>query len=361
MSEKKWIKIWLIIILIIPTVALFNYIIDPYGINNFIKIKRVNIYKKSNTPYTIRFKSNIIRNHKFDTLMLGTSRIGGMNPDIVNKYTKGDSFNFEIPGSIIEQQYKMFLYTLKYNHIKHLIYGIDFFSFNANLTIKNDFQEFYELEEEIESGKEIKNYDLYFNIKTLRDSFMLFLTNLRGQKIYENKFLLKNGMREYVQYKDEIRRGVFDIDKKIKHSMNSYFDKERGTYRRYRFSYKYLDYFRKIVDYCKDNNITVHVYIPPIYSKHFDALYIADYFDEFELFKKEIAQITNYTDFTGHNIITDNKNNFWDSSHIRKKFTQMIMAKIFNDKRIEVPKNFGLFVTKNNLNHHLKKLRKELN
>jgi len=69
MNGKRWIEAWLIIIIIIPFIGVFNYLIDPYGLNNFIAIDKVNKDKKSNTTYTLRFKTNIIRNYKFDTLI----------------------------------------------------------------------------------------------------------------------------------------------------------------------------------------------------------------------------------------------------------------------------------------------------
>lgn len=56
-----------------------NYIIDPYGFNNKVVINKINSKKLSNTNFTTIFKSNILSKDKFDTILLGTSRIGVMN------------------------------------------------------------------------------------------------------------------------------------------------------------------------------------------------------------------------------------------------------------------------------------------
>lgn len=361
MNGKKWIKVWAITILImIPIVGGFNYLIDPYGMNNYITVDRINKYKKSNTGYTFRFKTNIIRNYKFDTLMLGTSRIGLMNPDIVNQYTNGKTFNFEAAGSVTEQQHKLFLYALKYNNIKTLVYGIDFMSFNENRTIEKDFKEFYELYDKIENKQEILNYDLYFNLKTFRDSSIVLFKNLLNKPIFESHYLYKNGMRNLTEQIEALKRGTFKIDKGINSSIKDYFKKDTGVYKKYKFSYKYLKYFKKTIDYCRNNNIKVLVYIPPMYSDHFDALSSVEYYDEFELFKKELVQITNYIDFTGHNTITTNKNNYWDSSHLRTELTEIVMAKLFNDVSKEIPSNFGVMVSKENISTHLLNLRKQI-
>lgn len=361
MNSKKWIKIVLVLsIFVVGFIGSFNYLIDPYGMNSFIKLDRINKYKKSNTGYTFRFKTNIIRNNKFDTLMLGTSRIGVMNPEIVDKYINGKTFNFEAPGSVTEQQHKLFLYALKYNNIKTLVYGIDFMSFNENRTIKNDFKEFYELNGKIENKEPILNYDLYFNIKTFKDSCQVLIFNLIDKKIIESHYLIKNGMRNYADHIYNLKRGKLKLDDNIKSSIKGYFTLNTGTYKNYKFSYKYLEYFKKTIEYCKTNNIKVYVYIPPMYSDHFDAIASANYFDEFELFKKEIVKITDYIDFTGHNTITENKNNYWDSSHLRKEVTEIVMAKVFNDKIVNVPKNFGIIITKDNVTEHLVKLRTQI-
>ena len=360
MNGKKWIRTWFIIIIIIPTVGVFNYLIDPYGMNNFVKINRVNKEKTGNTGYTYRFKTNIVRNYKFDTLMLGTSRVGVMNPEVVNKYTNGNTFNFEVPGSITEQQYKLFLYTLKYNNIKTLVYGIDFMSFNENRTIKNDFKEFYKLYNKIDNKQEISNYDLYFNLKTFKESAIVLFKNILNKKSFEAKYLFKNGMRDYINHTEALKNGTFEIDKRIESSIKSYFKENTGTYKNYKFSYEYLKYFKKTIDYCRNNNIKVLVYIPPMYSAHFDAFNSAGYYDEFELFKKELVQITNYVDFTGHNTITENKNNYWDSSHLRKELTEVVMAKLFNDNLIQVPVDFGVYITKDNIDNHLENLKEQI-
>ena len=86
----------------------------------------------------------------------------------------------------------------------------------------------------------------------------------------------------------------------------------------------------------------------------------SEHFDEFELFKKELVKITDFIDFTGHNTIATNKNNYWDSSHLRVETTEVVMAKIFNDKSVEVPEDFGVLVTKDNIDEHLENLRKQI-
>lgn len=279
MNSKKWIKILLIpCILAVGFVGGVNYLVELHGFNNKVLISNINSKKDSNTSMTTRFKANILENGKFDTIMLGTSRIGVMDPNVVNKYLNSNT--------VIQNNF--FKYANHFNDVKYLVYGIDFMAFNENRIIKNYFKEFYDLEENIDKFDEILNFDLYFNIETFIKSGNLVIKNILNRQQSEPIYLSENGMRDY-------RNFIEDIDEEINNSISSYFsNKAISIYKNYKFSYEYLEYFKDTIKFCKENNIKVFVYIPPMYAKHFDAINSAEYFDEFELFKKELIKITDY-------------------------------------------------------------------
>jgi len=355
-NEKKWVKLWIIITILIPIIALLNYVIDPNGMNNKIVIDGINSSKKTNTGYSYRFKTNRLVNDKFDTLMLGTSRIGVMDPRVVNGYTKGNTFNLEAPASITEMHYKLFKYALKYNNIKNVVYGIDFMAFNKSRTLGKTFSQFNGLNNKIVNGEKISNYDLYFNLDTTKSSSYVLYKNLMNQEIVAEKFL-QNGMRVFYQYIDSLKKGTYSYNKRMEFTFHEYYNDFNGIYKNYKYSENYLDYFSKIIKECKENNIKIWVYIPPMYNLHFDSLKSAGYYDEFERFKRELVKFTNYIDFTGYNTITNNSDNFWDSAHLKVKMTKPVMARIFHDKSVDVPSDFGVLVTPENIETHLKNLR----
>jgi predicted nucleotidyltransferase len=257
MNSKKWIKILLILCLFgSGFIYGFNYLVDPQGFNNKILINNINNKKISNTSMTTRFKTNILANGKFDTIMLGTSRIGVMDPNIVNKYLNTNTFNLEYPGSNTIIQNKLFKYANNYNNIKYLIYGIDFMAFNENRIIKNDFKEFYDLEKKVDNYEKISNLDLYFNIETFTKSIKLIIKNILNIQETEPIYLSKNGMRDYKNYIEDNEKGTLQLDKEINLSIKSYFGKyESAIYKNYNFSYEYLNYFKETIDFCKKNNI----------------------------------------------------------------------------------------------------------
>jgi hypothetical protein len=354
---RKWIIMFLFIFVLFAGVqGSINYLVDPYGFNNIFSIKKLNSNKPENTGVIPKFKTHKIIKGGFNTIMLGTSRIGTMDPNIVNEYLGGNSFNFSIPASTTDIHYQSFIYATKFNKIKYLIYGIDFLSFNANIT---NNPQYLEVKDKMINAQAISVYDIYFNNQTFYKSIKVIFLSIFGKEKTMALKILDNGMRDYQNKKHALKIGTLNMTELIQVGIRDFF-KPDGIYKKYKFSPTYLSYFKNIVDYCEKNDIKLWVYIPPMYSDHFDAIHGAGYFDEFEFFKKELAKITDYIDFTGHNTITENKNNYWDNSHLRVEFTKTVMARIFNDKSAKVPEDFGVLVTKENIDKHLIKSKAQL-
>ena len=75
---------------------------------------------------------------------------------------------------------------------------------------------------------------------------------------------------------------------------------------------------------------------------------------------REISNITDFYDFSGYNTITLNNCNYYEESHYRPLVGEIIASRIFNDKTVKVPKDFGILVTKENINQHLIDLKKQI-
>jgi len=354
MRLKSLIKMWMGIYIIFPIIGLINYIIDPFGFNNFLLINNFNMVKEDNTVYPIKYKMPYIKSGGYDTLMLGTSRIGVMNPDVVDTILNTKSFNLSQPASVMPIQLDAFKYALKYNKITHLVYGVDFMSFNRNLKLNNYY---VELKEPLKSFKSFSNYDIYLNWNTLNASLDTIINNYLEKSIYYPRYFA-NGMRDHLNHKQKLIEGTFQIDEETSHHLTLYFRKN-GIYKNYVFSDEYMDMFKGIVTYCKLNNIKLYAYISPISVKQFDAIKEAGLQDEFEHFKKELVKVVNYIDFTGHNSISKDQNMFWDSSHLRKEYTPLVMQRVLLNQDISPEKDFGTLVTKENIQKHLYEQKKQ--
>lgn len=352
MYALKWIKIWIAIIIFLSLlIGVFNYVIDPLGFNKKMAINNINIVKEDNTFFTIKYKMPLLRKGGWDNLMLGTSRIGLMDTNVANKYLGGKTFTMSLPGSAMPLQFDSFFYAIKFNHIKNIIYGIDFMTFNKNLRFNDDYVQF---KDELQSFGTFNTYDIYFNIRTLKKSIDTIVNNLSDHpKLYA--YFSESGMRHFPNYEQKLNNGQFNIQNSINGHLQEYFRKNHGIYTNYEYSSEYMLMFKKIVTYCHENDINMYVYIPPIYVEHFNAISEAGLKSQFETFKMELVKITDFIDFTGVNSITTDKNNFWDSSHLRTEYSELVMAKMIHNVDAEGHQDFGVMVTKENIEEHLKK------
>jgi len=346
LSAKKWLALSVLLTSsVLFLLTLTNYMVDPYGFDK---------ERSKNTNFTTPFKANIVSHSDFDAMLLGTSTTGVMDPTVVDSYLKTHSFNLSYPSSNTQIQNRFFKYAHHFNpKIKYLIYGVDFGSFNAKRHHKKHFVEFYDQEEKIEHKEKLSSFDLYFNFNTFTSSVEAIFNGLLQEEKLEPQYIRATGMLDYVDNIQELEKGTYDLERKMKQSIQVFFQNE-GIYQDYEFSQVLFDEFKDTLAFCHKNNIKVLVYIPPVHSDHFDALAEAGYFEKFEAFKRELVKVTDYVDFTGHNALSSNQNNYWDATHLRKEMTETIIKRLLEEKGV------GTLVTQENIEAHLSKLRAEL-
>lgn len=134
-----------------------------------------------------------------------------------------------------------------------------------------------------------------------------------------------------------------------------------GTDRRFQASCAYkgnrlgetMDAFRRIKTLCDANGIELIVFFNPIH--HFT--YLRNNMDELNAFKRALAEVTDYYDFSGLNEVTTNNYNYYETSHYRPIIGDRIVARIFGGA--PPAGSFGVFVTKENVDAHLAALRAE--
>lgn len=352
MKYKKWIRYWILIISIVPILGMFNYFIDIYGLNNILTVEEINAKKFMNVKFTTRIKAKALSSGEFDTIMLGTSRIGVMNPDVINRYLNANTYNLSYPASITKIHKELFFYAIKFNKVKNLIYGIDFMAFNKSRLIEQDFNEYYTLQKHILNKEEILNIDLYLNLDTFLKSIKLIQNNVRKTQKDVPRYVYKNGMRDYANYKEELAMNRYNFQKNSKIQINAYF-KKNGFYKDYIFSQEYFNDFKEILTYCKNNGIKVWVYIPPFHKEYLKKLYSTNLSYSFEIFQRKLAQIVEFTDFTIYKEITDDENNYWDVSHLKSQMTDKIITHVLN-KEVNITK---LRINKYNVEKHLKEIK----
>lgn len=331
MNGKKWIRNWLMIIMILPTVGILNYVVDPYGSNNQFNFS-FNQLKNGTTLRPLHYKLPIVAKGGIDNIMLGTSTMGVMKTEPISRYFGGNTFNLSSPSSLTDEQYYLLRYAVHFNKIKNVVYGLDFLSING--AVKTRESEFDELSGQIKAFKPITDTPLiYFSLDTLKQSIAV-LSGVKGP-IY-----FKDGRREYLDKTEKIAHGNF----KLNYNPDfAFFRNRHPQYTPFTYSDEKLDYVKKIIELCQNNHINLVVYIPPHYSEHYAMVY-SQLTNEYIKFKKELATLTDYIDFSGITPITTDKNNYVDFLHLRAELSDKIFDAIFSRKASDNHDSFSVLV-----------------
>lgn len=113
---------------------------------------------------------------------------------------------------------------------------------------------------------------------------------------------------------------------------------------------------QEIKDLADENGIDLIVFINPMSRVN----YLEIDLDEFNEFKRRLAEITGYYDFSGLNKIAVDNHNYYDTAHYRPNVGDKIVDRIFGMEE-SFPRGFGVWVTKDNIEEHICDLENELN
>lgn len=338
---KHWIqKFFIFSFLLAFLFSGFNYLCDPYGI------------------FGNNWAGNTIRNHTASdrmtktyyakramplTVVIGTSRIGILNPKDVERHTKNKVYNMAMSGASIYEQSMYAKFSIETLHVKQIIWGIDFFSFNPELTQHFSF------------SKERLNENLYLRdhqeaLLSL-DAFIASLQTLNDSLLTQGKAKVQfeTGNDTYTEFKAHLQtQGLAFIDGKIEKGLQGYASKkELFNSELFKIPHSMDANFalvKEIFLLAKQHDVKIIFYISPTYHEHLNLIYSLGLGNSYEFFTTQLSEISPYWDFNTHNSITKDKNNFWDNSHMREEIGTLIMNKIFQqDVSIEAS-DFGTFV-----------------
>ncbi len=346
MSSKKFLKIVLSLsILSVLFIGGVNYIIDPFNIFHTKILKEQ--FQMNERFMKIEYLEE--NKYKYNSYMFGSSRIGTTPPNIINKYLDNANFyNFTISSANIYDYLIHLEYFIKNKYfIKNLYLQIDIDNMNAYSRSESDY---LRKAHPFVVGETLESYYLSY-----LSGFFPFNTNgkinLNIQRDDLTGYFIETGIWTKPIKEEKIR---INPEKFIQEENSFNIENKRSL--KNTKSKDNTSALKKIVDLCLENDINLIVFTTPHNKNMMDSFMVDDYLE----FLKMISSLTNFYDFTGYNSITTNNINYYESSHYREIVGKLIAAKIFHDNLVEVPKDFGILVTKDNIDEHLKNLRKQI-
>lgn len=346
---SRWIKRFAIsAITMIFSLTLFNFVADPNGVFGIVSIKGFNKYKTNSISDRIT-KFYYARRFKPDSLILGTSRAAFISPFDMGRYTRDRVFNLAIYASTPYEHYLHLRYMTEICTIKHMILGLDFISFGSEVRTETHFKE-----KRLERTVYLEDYfDSLFTLAAVRSSYNTVRDNIVKKDIIQDD---ETGFKFWKRTEGERDKARFA---KRSRKVIKYFAKHEypAAKERREAIWKNLHYLGMIVALAREKNIEYKLYVSPTYGELFDLIYAVHVGDLYEDWKRGLAEISDFYDFTGHNEITDTKRWWGDPSHIVTDGGKLILARIYHDTGVSIPDGFGVLVTKQNVENHIRSLR----
>tara|TARA_B100000795_G_scaffold242739_1_gene206191 strand:+ start:747 stop:1784 length:1038 start_codon:yes stop_codon:yes gene_type:complete len=339
MNSKKWIRIWFVIIITIPIVGLFNYLIDPYGLNS-----NRNKFDLSLTDIS---KANILNlkiNLQADYYLIGTSRLIRVSPIIIENYFLDKKvFNIGISAATFKDNLMLAKKVISKN--SNFIFGFDTFTLNKSRLNNNFLINRYETYKEALTSN--NTYSEYFSLDFLITSFADIYKRISGEKL--NQFFISENIKDINITLDGVEKFVKDIGKDGISNFNNFET----------ISEKDIIQLAKLAS--KDD-----IFI--IYPKHYYHYLLNQKYQNIEeKYFRAIEILVNNTNakvwsFYQINNITKNEKNFDENGwHFKPKIANMIFARIYEDNITLVnSNNFGILLTKDNVQQNLSDVSRKI-
>ncbi|QTA93902.1 hypothetical protein [Desulfonema magnum] len=368
---KKWLlEFFGIVIVAYLAIAC---IIDPFGVFGD---------RLFNTPeismiITQRFnKIEYLDKHfrKYNSYLIGGSRIAAIKPEWVEKYMPGTRFyNLFVSAATEYDNLNHVKYIVENYIVKNIILQVhinDLYSYFGSDDTTLMTEPHYKV-----SGKNVMEfYFSYMNpgaellIKKLKYVFGIEkIENLKtvveetGERSYRyEEKLIAQDHEKYIRKKKTFH--LRDEASKLKTLMGvtrtasykSLFAQDRKA-KGIRMK-ESIESLKKIKQICDRNHVNLILLTVPHHHMMLDVFDMEDYLT----FLKQLSDISPFWDFSGYNSITTDNRNYYEWSHYRVTIVKYILARIFNDPLTEVPEDFGVLVTKESIKDHLIKLRKNI-
>jgi hypothetical protein len=331
------------------SVGVFNYIVDPYDVFNTPNFLGINHDKPKKDSNDRQFKALDITRIKPTTIIIGSSRTKqGIDPEHPILAKDPSTYNLAINGPNVYEVRRYLEHAIANQpNLKEVIFGIDFFMFNANLKNQPSFSEARLGIKHIAIGDAV---NALFSIDTYHISKETIEASLKEPN--KSDRFGENGFMPNRKFNDGNTKWRFEQAIKLYFQLHS----------TYELSEQYLDDFKKIVSLCKEKNIPLKVFISPAHATDLEAIRVTGKWQVMEQWQREIVKIVPVWDFSGYNSVTtestqDVMKNYADNSHYSSSIGNYILDRLGNYQIDKVPQDFGVLITPENIESHLEQTR----
>lgn len=337
-SHKKWLILFLFLLWIPVTATVtFNFIVDPlwcFSHINRLNEKAVIIDQRQQKTNRLTYGPR-----NYTALIIGSSR----TEPIAEKELAGcRAFNYAAPAMYPDEYADYIKYAKQVNRlpITRVFVGMDFFGTITKKPLDN------------------KSPDTYFA--------------QANEKLYRLKTILNPDVVRvfYRKYKDKPYYYLYDrndytlIPKDLSQYNTTKLLQDRLTFFKKHFYqsdvYTYDGKFIEVCEALKSSNpgVEFKVFTTPVTSALFESMVTEGRFNDYCRWLRElVAVFGGIHNFMYLNSITKDVRNYYDADHFFPEIGTLVAHKISGYTDRSVPNDFGVYVTKDNLEQHIDFLR----
>ena len=343
MTYKKWVKIYMMMVLgVIALFGLFNYTIDPLW--TFCHSNRYNNAQpgfnerqlKTNRAYFCGLE-------QYDALLLGSSRTTYINQ---HDFKGMKVFNYAAV-SMYPSHFKGWIdiaKKIKGKPFETIILGMDFFGSCDGSFCKHQINTTPSAESYFKTATSfLYRYKMLFSMDTLHRSI---------ESVEHSRYL---GTEDYTR--DNVKRTIHINSQRAQRARNQ--QKQIYVNAFYGKAYHYNEKLKDEFNMLQQENPSTRfiVFTTPISTELFKILVKSGNLPDYERWLRMLVDVFGAVyDFMGVNSVTNNPSNYADLHHFYPEFGRLIADRITGMDNPELPEDFGILVTKENLDAHLKEI-----
>jgi hypothetical protein len=346
MGYKRWVRIYLgVVLCIIGLFGFFNYAIDPLW--TFCHSHRYNNaqpgfderQQKTNRAYFCGLE-------QYNALLLGSSRTTYINqhdfaPLRVFNYASVSMYPSEYDGWITVAE------TIKGKPFDVIILGVDFFGSNAGPFGKQQMHDTPPASYYFDKTRSfLYRWKMLFSMDTFRKS----IESVRHSFIPGTVDYTRENVKKTIHISNKRKQQA------IVHQVQLHAVWVYG--KRYRFNTQLKNILHSLKKKHADSKFIV--FTSPISSELFKLMVKSGNLPDYERWLRTLVETFGMVyDFMGINSITSDPNNYADLHHFYPDIGRLIAHRIMNTNDSNIPSDFGIAVTKENLEAHLQEIRRQ--
>src|SRR5579875_3376097 len=283
-----------------------NYAVNPYGVwppALIDPIYREIAHNRAEMPHLLRAAHPT-------TVLVGSSRVYEGMP--IEQGMRDDVLNAGLGGASMRELIEVVNAALLNHRLKRILWDVDFFQLDAGFDAEEP-----NLDARLGGSRRLLIEDTLLNLGTVGDSLDMIRRALRGRRhLRPSKLAPVPWPAELVCA--ELNRERFGLTRQkpaqIAIQLTQSFPK---LYVNYRFSEDLLAKFRNTVNRARARGVEVIVLVPPMSQYELELIRQRGLWDTFKHFKRRLATVGPFLDFSGYNEMSHHDELFIDVLHMK--------------------------------------------